>query len=183
MTDTVSDVIRRRRTCLRMDAEREVDEGVIAELCELATWAPNHHLTQPWRFVVFTGDGRRRLGETMAAALERSGAAPEKVAKATKKYLRAPVMIAVACTHSDEPVRSVEDRDAVAAAVQTFLLAATERGLASFWASFPAPNDTAALALCRLDPEDTLVAGIYLGYPSGTCPPQRRDPAAITWVR
>src|SRR4051812_34331160 len=85
-------LIRARRTSLRMDPEEPVDPTTVAELCRLAVWAPNHKRTEPWRFAAFTGDGRRKLGDTIAAVMSADGAKPEKVAKTRTKYLRAPMM-------------------------------------------------------------------------------------------
>ena len=69
--DEFSKLVRSRRTSMIVDQTREVPIGVIAELCALATWAPNHKKTWPWRFAVFTGAGRTRLGDTMADEMER----------------------------------------------------------------------------------------------------------------
>ena len=63
--DQLAAVIRSRRTSMLVDRECAVPVSVVEELCELASWAPNHKKTWPWRFACFTGDGRRRLGETM----------------------------------------------------------------------------------------------------------------------
>jgi nitroreductase len=53
---------RRRRTSLFVDTERVVDDALIDRLCTLATWAPNHKRTWPWRFAAFSGSGRAKLG-------------------------------------------------------------------------------------------------------------------------
>ncbi len=160
-------LVRRRRTNLRVDAERPVPEDLVRRLCEAATWAPNHHRTWPWRFAALTGDARARLGAALAAHLRAAQAPPEKVAKAEGKYLRAPVLLAVAVGHrpDDGPVRRAEDRDAVAAGVQNLLLAATAAGLASYWGSGEVLGVPAVLELCGFAPSDTVVALIYLGYP------------------
>ncbi len=65
--DQLAAVIRGRRTSMLVDKECEVPVAFVEQLCELASWAPNHKKTWPWRFALFTGDGRRRLGETMVA--------------------------------------------------------------------------------------------------------------------
>ena len=71
--DGFSELVRSRRTSMIVDQRREVPLDLIAELCGLATWAPNHKKTWPWRFAVFTGDGRAALGETMAVEMEHIG--------------------------------------------------------------------------------------------------------------
>ena len=175
-------VVLNRRSCLRLDADLPVDAGTIAELCRLATWAPNHHHTEPWRFAVFTGDGRRALGDTIAAAMAARDAPAAKVAKTRVKYLRAPVMVVVGTATHEDPVTARENRDAVAAAIQTLLLAATARGLGSFWSSVATPDDPALLELCGFEPDATAHAAIYLGHPIGTCPPPQRTGPRVRWV-
>ena len=39
----------------------EIPREWIEELLDAAHWAPNHKLTHPWRFHVFSGEGRERL--------------------------------------------------------------------------------------------------------------------------
>jgi nitroreductase len=165
-----------------MDPDRPVDPSTIADLVRLATWAPNHHKTEPWRFAVFTGEGRRELGDTIATAQAATDAPAAKVAKTRVKYLRAPAMVVVGSKQDEDPKTALEDRDAVAAAVQTLLLAATGRGLASFWSSVATPTAPALLRLCGFDPDVACVAAIYLGHPTGTCPPPGRSDPKVRWI-
>src|SRR3954454_16843427 len=106
----IDGLIRARRTCLRMDSDAPVDPTVIADLCRLAVWAPNHKSTEPWRFAAFTGERRRRLGDTIAAVMSSHGAAPEKVAKTRTKYLRAPLMLLAGSVLGDSELRAEENR-------------------------------------------------------------------------
>jgi len=54
--------IRNRRSVLVYE-ERPVATDLVAELLDAAVWAPNHHLTQPWRFVLVVGEGRTRMAQ------------------------------------------------------------------------------------------------------------------------
>ena len=65
--ESLAELVRTRRTSMFVDNEREVPAEVVEQLCELAQWAPNHKRTWPWRFALFTGNGRARLGEAFAA--------------------------------------------------------------------------------------------------------------------
>jgi nitroreductase len=97
-----------------------VDRETLLELLDIARFAPNHHLTQPWRF--------RVLGpETLAAVKECAG--PSEAAKLD----RAPTLVVVSAALSGELIQDEEDICATAAGVMLVLLAATERGLASYW--------------------------------------------------
>ena len=178
-----SDLVTRRRTSLLMDRERAVPADLVARLCRLATWAPNHKKTWPWRFAVLTGDARRRLGELTAEQLIDEGVHDEgKLAKALVKYLRSPTILMVAAAPHADPELHEENRDAVAAAVQTLLLAATSAGLASFWASGAPLRSDRVKELCRFDAEDRIVALVYLGWPAGEVEIPRRPEPVIHFV-
>ena len=184
--DDVADLIRSRRTNLRINRDRAVDPDLIQQLCELATWAPNHKLTQPWRFAVLEGDARARVGEITAAAQAAAGETDDnRLGKTRAKYLRAPVVVAIAVSSGPEadPVRSAEDRDAVAAGVQTFLLAATAAGLAGYWGTGLVTSVDGVKELCGFGPGDVAVAFVYLGWPTGDVPVPQRAAPRINWIR
>lgn len=163
--DDFAALARSRRTSMQVDRDRPVPRELVAELCELAQWAPNHKRTWPWRFALCDGDGRARLGEVIADAMEAHGDPPEKVAKARTKYLRTPATLVVAAAPGDSPLRTAENRDAVAAGVQNLLLAATAHGLASYWGSCPKGANDPVAQLCGFGEEGTyVVAIIYLGW-------------------
>ncbi len=102
-----------RRTQLMMDLEREVDMDLINKLCDVAAWAPNHQLTWPWLFGVFTGDARGALGDATAEAMQRHGDTEMKVTKTRTKYLRAPVIVVVGTLQGESELQTEENRDAV----------------------------------------------------------------------
>ena len=176
-------LVRARRTNLRVDPDREVPKAVVERLCRLAVWAPNHKRTEPWRFCAVSGDGRRALGAAMRAGLVAAGVTDEgKLAKAAGKYQRAPVVLLVGCAHDPDPHRHLEDRDAVAAAVQTLLLGAEASGLASYWSSAPDATLGPVKQLVGWAPDDAVVGLVYLGWPTGEVPvPERTDPS-VHWI-
>jgi nitroreductase len=145
----VDDAIRSRRTHKAFGAEPVPDE-VVDELLELARWAPNHHVTNPWRFRVLGPSSRERL---------KAAAGPEGASKLD----RAPTLIAVTALRSDDPVLDEEDLAATAAAVYAVLLGAHARGYAGYWRTpgvLRTPEGRAALGI----PEDErFVALIHLG--------------------
>lgn len=176
-------LVRARRTSMIVEQGREVPLDVIAELCGLATWAPNHKKTWPWRFAVFTGAGRARLGATMADDMERVGFGDDtKRAKTRTKYLRTPATLVVGCAPHDDEMLHDENRDAVAAGIQNLLLGATTLGLASFWSTPALAQPPGVLDLCGFAPSDRLVGVIYLGWATQDCPPPERPQLPITHV-
>jgi nitroreductase len=97
-----------------------VPRATLMELFDVARLAPNHHLTQPWRF--------RVLGPETLARLEEC-AGPAEAAK----LRRAPTLVLATAALSGDLVQDEEDVCATAAAIMLVLLAATELGLASYW--------------------------------------------------
>jgi nitroreductase len=167
--DDLDDLVRRRRTHMLVDAGREVPVELVERLCTLATWAPNHKKTWPWRFALFTGSGRDRLGEAFVADMVDADFGDEgKRQKTRAKYTRTPAVLVVGSAADPKPTLDAENRDAVAAGVQNLLLGATAAGLASFWSTPPMPRGRQALGLCGFEPDATIVAVVYLGWPNGT---------------
>lgn len=180
---SVAEVVRRRRSSLRIDLDRPVPAGAIERLCRLAVWAPNHKQTRPWRFFVLTGDARARLGAVAAESAAKGGLSEEAaLAKLRAKYCRAPVtLVAASATHSD-PVLRAENRDAVAAGIQNLLLGATAMGLASYWSTGATARDPAVKELLGLDPADHIVGIVYLGWPLAEAPPPEKADPEITYL-
>ncbi|CAB4559738.1 MAG: nitroreductase [Actinomycetes bacterium] len=175
--DALDALIRSRRTSMLVDTTRAVPHDLVSRLCELAIWAPNHKRTWPWRFALVEGDARARLGEVIADAMEVHGDPPEKVAKARGKYLRTPATLVVGSAEGDSPLRTAENRDAVAAGIQNLLLGATAAGLATYWGSCPKGADSAVNALVGWDSGTHVSALIYLGWAnSAVAPPERPAP-------
>src|SRR5580704_16554614 len=115
----VEDAIRTRRTH-KAFAPEPVSRELLDELLELARWAPNHHLTNPWRFRVLGPGALQRL---------KQAAGPEAAAKLD----RAPTLVAVTHVRSADPVQAEEDLCATACAAYAVLLGAHGRGLAGYW--------------------------------------------------
>ena len=152
--------IRTRRTHKVYGAD-PVDREVLEELLELARWAPNHHLTEPWRFRVLGPEALDRLKE--AAGAEAAG-----------KLDRAPTLVVASVVQSGDPVQDEEDLCAAAGAAYIVLLTAHGRGLASYWRTpevLRTPEGRAAVSV----PEDERVLGLlHLGAPRQEQPPPDR---------
>lgn len=176
--DVVSRVIRARRTSMLVDQSRDVPDATIDELLELASWAPCHKRTWPWRFAVLRGDSRSELGHVVSDAMARHGDEPAKVDKARTKYTRTPVVLVVGSVPGDSDQRTEENRDATAVAIQNFMLGATARGIATYWGSCPKGADADVARLCGFDSSSKIAGIIYVGWASGTVEPPVR-PAPI----
>jgi nitroreductase len=148
----VEQAIRERRT-IKAFAPEPVPRELLDELLELARWAPNHHLTNPWRF--------RVLGPASLDALK-AAAGPEAAAKLD----RAPTLVAVtAVLNPDDSVESEEDLCATACATYAVLLAAHGRGLAGYWRTPGVLRTQEGRAALRIPDDERFVALIHLGRP------------------
>jgi hypothetical protein len=104
----------------------------------------------------------------IADAMQARGDPAEKVTKTRTKYLRTPMTLVVGSSPGDSPLRTAENRDAVAAGIQILLLAATEQGLASYWGSCPTGANDVVAELCGFEPGTHISALIYLGWATST---------------
>ena len=143
--------IRTRRTHKAFKAE-PVEPELLDELFELARWAPNHNLTNPWRFRVV---GPRALERLKAAA------GPESAAKLD----RAPTLIVCSCVVSGDEVQREEDLLATACAAYIVLLAAHGRGLAGYWRTPGVLRTPQGRGAVGLGPDEHFVSLIHLGRP------------------
>jgi nitroreductase len=178
----IDDIIRARRTSMLVDKERPVPHELIEELCELASWAPNHKRTWPWRFTAITGPAQLRFGDTVAEAMATFGDEPAKVDKARTKYARTPAVVVVGSTAGDSELRAAENRDATAAAIQNFMLAATARGLATYWGSCPKGANDPVAQFCGFEPDTAVVCIMYLGWATSTVEAPERPQPSINYL-
>ncbi len=160
----LEEAIRTRRTH-KAYAPEPVDRETLEELFELARWAPNHNLTNPWRF--------RVLGPEALAALK-AAAGPEAAAKLD----RAPTLVAASVVVDDDPVTAAEDRDAAAAACYIVLLAAHERGLGGYWRTPGVLRTPEGRAACGIPDGEAGLGLLHLGQARGEKPPPGRAPLA-----
>jgi len=185
----VIDAIRSRRTVKLMRTDVKPSRVQIETIIEAGTWAPNHHLTEPWRFVVITDEGRAKLGEALVRALENSPAenpTAERTEKERNKPLSAPVIVAlIGRPKSGGNVVHQEEIVAAGAALQNMLLAAHSLGLASMVKTGALSYSAEVRDFLRMDETELLIGMIYLGFASGPPPPGRRTDfhGMVTWLQ
>jgi len=141
--------IRTRRTVKAFKPE-PVDRSTLEEILELARWAPNHHLTSPWRFRVLGPETLERLKDAAGPA-----AAP--------KLDRAPTLVVCSCVSSEDEETAEEDLHATAVAAYIVLLAAHGRGLAGYWRTPGVLRAAAGRAAVELPDAERFVGLLHLG--------------------
>jgi nitroreductase len=150
----IEKAIRTRRTH-KAYGPRALDPETLNELFELARWAPNHHLSNPWRFRVLGPSTRDRLMELAEA--DKPGSAI--------KLQRAPTLVVVSATLSGDEGQDREDVLATAVAAYIVLLGAHARGLAGYWRTVGLLDDPRGRALLGLSDVETPLGLLYLGDP------------------
>ena len=161
----VAAAIRGRRTHKSFGRE-PVPRETLQELFDLARYAPNHHLTQPWRF--------RVLGPQALARLKEAAGPAE-----SPKLDRAPTLVVASAALSGDLVQDEEDVCATAAAIYIVLLAAHERGLVSYWRTPAVLRTKPGRNAVGLPAGERFLGLIHLGPRLGVAPPEKpREPAA-----
>src|SRR3954465_8643247 len=145
----VETAIRTRRTH-KAFKPKPIPTEILDELLDLARWAPNHNLTNPWRFRVLGPRALERLKEA---------AGPE----AATQLDRAPTLVVCSCALSGDPVRDEEDLHATACAAYIVLLAAPGRGLAGYWRTPAVMRTAEGRAAVALGDDERFVSLLHLG--------------------
>lgn len=167
----VLEAIRTRRSIGKVTAEMPTRDQ-IETILDAGTWAPSHHVTYPWRFVVIAGDERQAFGEVTGrskiARMEREGRSVDGEAeRLIAKAMRAPVIIAVGVEIGDGPkVVEIEEIESGAAAAQNMLLAAHALGLGAIWRTGDPAYDRAVAEYLGFSERGRILGFIYLGYPA-----------------
>ena len=164
---------------------------LVNELLENACWAPTHGMTEPWKFLVFSGETRQglatKLQELYKATTPEENSRPDKFEKLGKQPLLAPVIIAICMVRDPNgKIAEVEEVEAVACAVQNLHLSASAVGLAGFWSTPPLLETEAANSALKLAPNERCLGLFYLGWPKPdfTWPKSKRSPveSKVTWI-
>ncbi|MEJ2004065.1 MAG: nitroreductase [Cyclobacteriaceae bacterium] len=165
-------IIRERRSIYtNLFSGEDVPENIIRDMVESAQWAPTHKLTQPWRFSVFSGEGRERLARYQAGVyMDRSKAKgkfdPVKYDKMLKKPLECSHVIAIGMHRDDdERIPETEEVCAVAAAVQNMWLVASANRIGCYWSTGGITFYDNIGEFFGWEKQDRLLGFLYIGMP------------------
>ncbi len=188
----IDEIIQHRRTIKPpMMSDAPVSETDLRGVLESARWAPSHGLTEPWRFRIFRGPARQKLADAMATLYQTTmpldQQKPEKLEKMRVMPLKAPVVMLVwMARQPNEKIAEVEEIEAVACAVQNMQLAATARGLGTFWSTPGFLYTPEMNAWMGIGAKDRCLGILYVGHPAnpGEWPKSRRQSIddKIEWV-
>src|SRR5258706_2093982 len=190
--EEVNRLIRQRRSIFPKDYSGErVDEGTIQQMLENANWAPSHKLTEPWRFVVFTGEGLKKLAAFQAECYR-------KVTRADGTYnqnrydglltkpMQSSHIISVGMKRDEKKsVPEIEEAGAVFCAIQNMYLTATAYGIGCYFSTGGITYFEEAKEFFALGSEDRLMGFFHVGIPNGSPPLGKRKPihSKVVWIK
>ncbi len=176
----LASAIRGRRTS-KVYTGAPVDRDLVVSLIEQACWAPNHRLTQPWRFAAADQAAVARLvafvqGPPLAGVVE-----PRKLPAICERLAHCGALVQMTCVVSGDAERQREDRDACCAAMQNLLLSAHAAGLGAFWSTSPLLAHPEVMRWFAADPAlETHIGTVWMGIPAEQpAVPQRRPVAEV----
>jgi nitroreductase len=189
-TDQVNLLMRSRRSVFadQFAQGRVIPDEIIMHLLENANWAPNHKHTEPWRFIIFKGEGLQKLARFQSALYKNEAGEKFKQAKYEKLMatpLRCSHVIAIGMKRSMESgIPEIEEIAAVSCAVQNLYLSTTAYGLGGYWSTGGITYSNAAKPFFGLQPEDKLLGFFYIGYVEVQSVKGSRRPIAdkVVWV-
>lgn len=169
-----AEVLRGRRT-VDQYLQTQVPGKLVREGIEVATWAPNHYVSEPWRFILPGKETVRRIVD-LCAEIVASDKGSELGEHKRKAWGEKPGWLIVTCPFSDDALREKEDYAACCAAVQNFMLYLWKAGVGSKWTTGPITRDKRFFDIIDVDEEKFfVVAMLWFGYPKVT-PTQSRVP-------
>jgi nitroreductase len=170
--------IRSRRTT-KLFLKQPVDRKLIIDAIEVARWAPNHHLTEPWHFYVLGSQKIKECVELTRAVITEIKDAKMGDFKANSAAA-IPGWLIVTCKKSDDELTQREDYASCACAIQNLTLFLSEAGVATKWATGPITRDDRIYKVLGADPENEFIVGVvWYGYPKITPTQSRQDVANI----
>ncbi len=168
----LEEVIRGRRT-INLYLQTPVPRALVREAIEAATWAPNHHVTEPWHFYLL---GQETVERCLDLCFEIVSARKSVEAAQFKReqWSEKPGWLVVTCRRSADELLQREDYAACAAAIQNFMLYLWKAGVGSKWTSGEITRDPRFFDIIGCDADEAFVVGLlWFGYPKVT-PAQKR---------
>jgi nitroreductase len=169
------ETLRGRRT-IELFLQTPVPKQLVLDAIESATWAPNHHVTEPWHFYLLGPEAVEAcldLNEALVTAKK----GPEAAAFKRRSWSEKPGWMVLTCHRSDDQLRQSEDYAACAAALQNFCLYLWKAGVGTKWTTGDITRDPAFADILGIDYADEFVVGlVWYGYPKLTPTQSRKGP-------
>ena len=189
-TDRLNELIKSRRsTKPRLFNGSKIDDSIVWQILENSNWAPNHGLTQPWRYKVFTGSGLEKLANFQANLYQKitpeEKFKPEKYERMLANILKSSHVIVICMERQRSgKIPELEEIEAVACSVQNMALTAAAYQICSFWGSGGVTYTQELKDFLGLEEQDKCLGYLYLGYSDSPTTKSRRDPIQerVEWI-
>jgi len=187
----INNLIKHRRSVFQKDYTGErVKTEIVNQMLENANWAPNHKMTEPWRFVVFTGDGLKKLAEFQGACYKRVTSLSDSFkeeryqALLTKPMLSSHIIAVGVKRDEARRLPEIEEIGAVYCAIENMYLTAAAYGIGCYLSSGGITYFEEAKEFFGLGKDDRLLGFLHIGIPKGEVPDGRRRPIAekVRWI-
>jgi nitroreductase len=163
--NAIEENIINRRT-IKSFKKESISPEVIIELLNVAKWAPNHKLTEPWRFQLYVGEGKEKFVQAYIRSQPKvDGDISERVKKKAHYFRDIPVHLVVIMPEDPCQRRWDEDYGAVSTLIQNFQLAAWEREIGMIWRTNDWIYDPTFREEIGVTPGEKVVATMMIGYP------------------
>ncbi|BCH25159.1 nitroreductase [Mesorhizobium sp. L-8-10] len=157
----------------------------IETMIRIATRVPDHGRLAPWRFILYRGDARVRIGEKLAAlAEEREGPLTEgRRQQELARFSRAPLVIGVVSSPKENPkIPRWEMFLSGGAAAMNLVIAANALGYATNWITNWYSDVEEGRRILGLAPHERVVGFIHIGTYSGVAPERPRPDVAALYA-
>lgn len=178
---TVYEALYRRRMSWDFQ-DRPVAKEVVERMLSTAVWAPNHRLTEPWRFFVVNKDSgiRNILGDmAFEASMDRNNN-PDRAEKTRQAQLDPPILIYVYTVPGTNESATTENYASVCCAVQNISLTGVAEGLAVTWETGGITGHPRLSETLGADAEWSLVGLLSVGIPAGPLESRRTSAENFT---
>ena len=173
----IAERIRSRRTT-KLFLKQKVSRRIILDAIEVARWAPNHHVTEPWHFYLMGPEKIAASARLIGDIIRETKADEELAAFKEDSAMSMPGWLLVTCRKSDDELTEREDYAAVCCAVQNMTLYLSEADVACKWTTGLVTRDPRFFELMEIDMDQEFVVGLFwYGYPK-TLPTQSRKEVA-----
>ena len=184
-------LIRERRSVFQNDySGTRVDDQIVRQMLENAAWAPTHKFTEPWRFVVYTGEGLKKLATLQAAYYKKYTQADNSFKEEryqnllNKPMLSSHIIVIGMARDEKETVPEIEEAGAVFCAVQNMYLTAAAYGIGCYLSTGGITYFNGAQQLFGWGPADKLIGFLHIGTPKNALREGKRKPVGekTAWI-
>jgi nitroreductase len=193
---SVMEAIQSRRTIFKFKPD-PVPKNILEDILYAGIWAPNHHLTEPWRFTVIGEEAKLKLADRYSEIqIEKVTSNPEAAKAITEetlaeigergfqKFMSKPTIVAVSCIQEGNTQRQLEDYASACCAMLNIQLAGWEQGVGMQWSTGAITMEKETYDLLGINPENENVIGFYyMGYPEEIPTPKRKHlHQVLRWI-